>query len=93
MPRNAPTAKTIVLSDKGFIASMAVIMGCYLLLIIAMIGYDILYMVEANSDGGNPILEALQQPEIRYSINLSLISFGLPLPGGGHPHRVRHGAV
>ena len=77
MPIKPPSPNRIILSDKGFIAALSVILASYLLMILAMIGYDILYMVESSSGGGNPLLDALRQPEIRYSITLSLISCSL----------------
>lgn len=82
-PRN-PLAMAV--SDRVFLASMAVIGGVYVLLIAGMLAADFLYMVRqsfaASSDSEawtavvteSPIVDALRDPKIRYSIRLSLIS-------------------
>lgn len=76
----------IALSDRLFLLSMATIGAVYVLLIAGMLAADIAYMVRqslaasAESPGRfavvteSPIVEALRDPKIRYSIRLSLIS-------------------
>lgn len=76
----------MALSDRVFLSSMGVIGGVYVLLIAGMLAADVLYMVRqslAASSGSqawtaavteSPIVDALRDPKIRYSIRLSLIS-------------------
>jgi len=73
-------------SDRLFLTSMAIIGGVYVLLIAGMLLADFAYMarqsVAAASDQEgwfsvithSPIVDALRDPKIRYSIRLSLIS-------------------
>jgi len=72
-----PRQSTIFLSDKVFVWGLSIILASYLFFIIALIGYDIFYMIDGSAGNGNPILNALSQPEIRYSIILSLLSCSL----------------
>ena len=73
-------------SDRFFLFSMAAIGAVYVLLIAGMLAADIVYMIRqslAASEGSSswtavlthsPIVDALRDPKIRYSIRLSLIS-------------------
>lgn len=83
-------ARAVDRSDRCFYYSMAIIGGCYVLLIVALLAADTAYMVQqswraAERSGGtasafiteNPILTALQDRKIRHSIWLSLISCSL----------------
>ena len=89
-----------VVSDKPFLASLAVITVTYVALLLAMLVADVAYMVdsgeeflaeqqaagtlvaEATDDPRDtrlpvfliPVLQALRQPEIQYSVKLTLIS-------------------
>jgi molybdate transport system permease protein len=77
----------IILSNRAFFTSLAIIGGTYVLLIIAMLGADVAYMTQETlrrvSDSEqpllamfteNPIARALADPKIQYSVRLSLIS-------------------
>jgi molybdate transport system permease protein len=81
------TAGAIALSDRVFFICLAVIGGAYVLLIVAMLAADLLYMFqqtwrhasEASNPAlallyDNPIVLALADRKIQYSIWLSLIS-------------------
>lgn len=82
-PRNA---FAMAISDRLFLVSMAVIGSVYVLLIAGMLAADVAYMIRqslaasAGESGwtaavtNSPLLEALRDPNIRYSIRLSLIS-------------------
>jgi len=73
-------------SDRFFILAMATIGGVYVVLIAAMLFADVAYMarqsISASSAeqgwmtviSNSPIVDALRDPKIRYSIRLSLIS-------------------
>lgn len=72
-------------SDLPFYVILSVIGGTYVLLIVSLLVADVIYMAGSgtravSSEGGSvlgvvgPILSALAKPEIRYSIQLSLIS-------------------
>jgi molybdate transport system permease protein len=65
-------------SDRFFFAVMGVIGGTYVLLIIMLLVADAAYMFQGSSFHEvifeNPMVLALQKPEIRYSIMLSLLS-------------------
>lgn len=66
------------IADGFFFTIMGVIVGTYVLLILLLLLSKIAYMFQGAGWHGvvfeNPMLNALQQPEIRYSIGLSLIS-------------------
>lgn len=76
----------MAISDRLFLASMAAIGGVYVLLIAGLLAADIAYMVKqswlaaSDQEGwtavvvNSPILDALRDPKIRYSIRLSLIA-------------------
>jgi molybdate transport system permease protein len=77
----------IAVSDKLFYVIMAVVGGTYVVMILLLIAADVAYMLQNSfqTDSGgpvswatilvhNPIIEALNKPEIRYSIILSMIS-------------------
>lgn len=76
----------MAVSDRLFLSSMAVIGGVYVLLIAGMLLADGVYMARqsvaaaAGHDGWlavithGPIVDALRDPKIRYSIRLSLIA-------------------
>jgi molybdate transport system permease protein len=82
-PRNP---RAMAIADRGFLISLAVIGGVYVLLIAGMLLADVAYMVRQSlpAEGvrqgvgewivNTPIVEALRDPKIRYSIRLSLIS-------------------
>ena len=61
------------LADGAFYAIFATIGLTYLALILLLIVADSAYMLTHSSDG-NPIMKALQSPEIRNSIWLTLLS-------------------
>jgi molybdate transport system permease protein len=61
------------LADGAFYAIFATIGLTYLALILLLIVADSAYMLTHSSDG-NPIMQALQSPEIRNSIWLTLLS-------------------
>ena len=82
-----PTARRIALSDGAFFASLGVIGGVYVLLIVAMLAADAVFMaqqtLQAAADSPhpwqaalreNPIMAALADRKIQYSIWLSMIS-------------------
>jgi molybdate transport system permease protein len=84
------SAAVVVLSDRLFYVCMGAIMSVYVLLIVAMLGADFVYMIQESliaarqSDSpfwamlaDNPISVALRDPRIQYSIWLSLISCSL----------------
>lgn len=84
------TARLIALSDGAFFTALAVIGGAYVLLIVALLVADGAYMVHqtlrtvADSPQpwiaaltSNPILTALADRKIQYSIWLSMISCSL----------------
>jgi molybdate transport system permease protein len=77
----------IDLSNRAFFASLAIIGGTYVVLIIAMLAADGAYMTQetlrrvSDSDAplrmaitDNPIARALADPKIQYSVRLSLLS-------------------
>lgn len=76
-------------SDGLFIVGLIVLGGTYVLLIAGMLAADVIYMIRQSWPAGdepnqwqlfftnNPIVTALQDPKIRYSIRLSLISCSL----------------
>ena len=76
----------MAVSDRLFLSAMAVIAGVYVLFIAAMLLADAVYMMRqsvaaaAGQDGWfavithSPIVDALRDPKIRYSIRLSLIA-------------------
>jgi molybdate transport system permease protein len=64
-------------SDVPFYVILSVIGGTYVVLIVAMLLADAVYMFSGDEQVtlvNNPIVAALAKPEIRYSIELSLIS-------------------
>ncbi len=77
-------------SDVPFFVILSVIGGTYVVLLVLLLVADIAYMVQADTTAYTlpaafepirpmlkpvlPILEAFNKPEIRYSINLSLLS-------------------
>ena len=74
---------TLALSNHLFNVSLAVIGGAYVLLIILLLAADVAFMVTssdaADPAGGflstaNPLFRSLADPNIRYSILLSLLS-------------------
>jgi molybdate transport system permease protein len=70
--------KTGLFRDRFFLASMGVVGGTYVLLVLLMMIADAAYMLKGEGWHQivfeNPILLALRKPEIRYSIELSLVS-------------------
>lgn len=58
-------------SDRVFLASFALLGGTYLLLLLAMLAADLAYTSPGH------LWRALQSPEIRYAIRLSLLSCSL----------------
>ncbi len=88
---STPDAPHRVRSDLPFYLIMGIIGGTYVVLILALLGADAVYMVLGEPPQvadpawslqhpllapwvNNPIVAALGKPEIRYSIQLSLIS-------------------
>ncbi|MBI1374173.1 MAG: ABC transporter permease subunit [Phycisphaera sp.] len=86
---SAPAGEHRVAADWPFYLIFAVIGGCYVVLILALLIGDIAYMVRGDVTGpawagdmpawlrwfvDNPIFAALSKPEIQYSITLSLVS-------------------
>lgn len=71
--------RALLLSDRAFKASLVAICGTYVILILAMLAGDVVYMMKEGFGPGaqNPILRALGEPEIQNSIILSLISCSL----------------
>ncbi len=79
----------MAVSDRLFLTCMALIGGVYVLLIAGMLLADVAYMLQqslaaAPEDAGwmsfishSPILKALRDHKIRYSIRLSLVSCSL----------------
>src|SRR4051812_5634674 len=57
-----------VRSDKPFLAILGVIGGSYIVLIIAMLAADLFFTTPSH------LLRSLASPDIRYAIQLSLIS-------------------
>jgi molybdate transport system permease protein len=66
----------VVLSDVGFYLVLIVISLTYLLLIVSMLVADCVFMVQKTDEaaGGGPIVAALADPQIQYSIWLSMTS-------------------
>jgi len=76
----------MALSDRCFLACMAVISGVYVVLIAGMLIADTVYMIRQSASAASgqegwaaiivnsPVADALRDPKIRYSIRLSLIS-------------------
>jgi molybdate transport system permease protein len=64
--------------DAGFWAGIGALGGLYVLLIAAMVGADVAYLVEASlagaAAGRKPLLDSLLSPEIRFAVWLSLFS-------------------
>lgn len=63
-----PAVPRAVGSDVPFIAALSVLGGSYLFLIVAMLAADLFYTTPGH------LLRAFRSPEIRYAIQLSLIS-------------------
>lgn len=61
-------------SDLFFHLVVAIVCLAYVLFILAMIFYDILYMIQGGEEGIHPIWKVLNQREIQHSILLSLIT-------------------
>ncbi len=61
-------------SDVPFYIIICVIGGTYLFLILAMLAADAAYMFRGDPAAGNPIFTALADPDIQYSIRLTLLS-------------------
>jgi len=76
----------MAISDRCFIACMSIIGGVYVALIAGMLIADVIYMIRQSASAASgqegwsayivnsPIVDALRDPKIRYSIRLSLIS-------------------
>jgi molybdate transport system permease protein len=66
----------VVLSDVGFYLVLIVISLTYLVLIVSMLVADCVFMVQKTdqASGGGPIVAALADPQIQYSIWLSMTS-------------------
>lgn len=70
-------AGQVAAADRFFYAAMIVIGACYVLLIAGMLLADVAYMLSTSLEGPNPIVAALADRKIQYSIWLSLISCSL----------------
>lgn len=66
--RTAPPAGPATRADRRFLAGLAVLGGTYVLLLGAMLAADLAYTSPTH------LWRALQSPEIRYAIRLSLLS-------------------
>lgn len=76
----------MAISDRCFLICMSVIAGVYVALIAGMLIADVVYMIRQSASAASgqegwsaiivnsPIVDALRDPKIRYSIRLSLIS-------------------
>ena len=65
----------VVLSVVGFYLVLIVISLTYLVLIVSMLVADCVFMVQKTDEaGGGPIVAALADPQIQYSIWLSMTS-------------------
>jgi len=64
--------------DGAFVVFLAVVCGGYLLLLSALLVADAAYLSSGQSDestaAGNPFVQAVADPDIRYSIHLTLVS-------------------
>jgi molybdate transport system permease protein len=80
-PETSPPKQSHNRSDRLFYICMAIIGGSYVLLIVLLLIADIAYMFQGSSLHkvifDNPLVRALNKPEIRFSILLSLISCSL----------------
>ncbi len=68
--------RIVALSDTGFFLVLIAISLTYLLLIVSMLAADCIFMARQTDQaaGGSPILAALADPKIQYSIWLSMTS-------------------
>ncbi|MBN2292936.1 MAG: ABC transporter permease subunit, partial [Pirellulales bacterium] len=75
-PVRSQSPRLVALSDTGFYLVLIVISLTYLLLIVAMLAADCIFMARQSDHaaGGNPIFAALADPKIQYSIWLSMTS-------------------
>ena len=74
----ARSPQVVAISDGLFFLSMAIIGGAYVLLIVLLLLFDVVYMLQdSRSLTDNPIVAALGDRKIQYSIWLSLISCSL----------------
>lgn len=76
----------MAISDRCFLICMSVLAGVYVMLIAAMLLADVVYMIRQSASAASgqagwsaiivnsPIVDALRDPKIQYSIRLSLIS-------------------
>jgi molybdate transport system permease protein len=55
-------------SDRGFLLGLGILGGSYIVLIVAMLAADLFFTTPGH------LLQAIQNPEIRYAIKLSLVS-------------------
>ena len=64
--------------DAGFWTGIGALGGLYVLLIVAMVGADVAYLVKSSFAGSAadrpPLLDSLLSPEIRFAVWLSLFS-------------------
>ncbi len=67
-PTQSPQARAARRSDRVFFASFGILGGSYLLLLLATLAADLFYTSPGH------LWHALQSPEIRYAIRLSLLS-------------------
>jgi molybdate transport system permease protein len=72
----ARSERLVALSDAGFYLVLIVISLTYVLLIVAMLAADCVFMAGKTDEatGGGPIAAALADPHIQYSIWLSMTS-------------------
>ena len=68
--------RMVAISDTGFYLVLIAISVTYILLIVSMLAADVVFMVRQTDQevGRNPIAAALADPNIRYSIWLSMTS-------------------
>ena len=78
----APNATRVTWSNRTFAVVLTVIGGAYVLIIVLLLLADVAYMARATTaveNAGvitwhNPVLASLRDPNIRYAIELSLLS-------------------
>jgi len=82
----APPHSRLQISNRLFAISLAVIGGAYVLLILLLLAADLAFVATSRSTGvvgsaengflstANPLVQSLADPNIRYSILLSLVS-------------------
>jgi molybdate transport system permease protein len=83
-PISGRDRRALSTSNAVFLVACAVLGGSYAILIVAMLAADVAYVVDQSLEGeaaswaarlsANPIIHALRDPKIQYSIWLSMLS-------------------